>query len=96
MLWGGWKGVVEDAVVRFEPSDAWRVEHLASPRVAVKRAEGGGLLVRFQNANPDALLTWVGSLGRGVTIEGPPALRAEARRASERVERAHAGKAGGR
>ena len=96
MLWGGWKGVQEDAVVRFEPSDAWRVEHLASARVAVKRAEGGGLLVRFQNANPDALLTWVGSLGRGVTIEGPPALRAEARRAFERVERAHAGKAGTR
>lgn len=89
MLWGGWKGVAEDAIVRFEPSDAWRVERLAGPRVAVKRAADGGLLVRFSNANPDALLSWVASLGRGVTIEGPPALRAEARRSFERVERAH-------
>jgi predicted DNA-binding transcriptional regulator YafY len=89
MLWGGWKGIVEDAVVRFEPSDAWRVERLAGPRVSVKRATDGGLLVRFQNANPDALLSWVGSLGRGVTVESPPALRAEARRAFERVEKAH-------
>jgi predicted DNA-binding transcriptional regulator YafY len=89
MLWGGWKGMVEDAVVRFEPSDAWRVERLAGPRVAVKRAPDGGLLVRFQKANPDALLSWVASLGRGVTIEGPAALREEARRSFERVERAH-------
>ena len=89
MLWGGWKGVVEDAVVRFEPSDAWRVERLAGPRVSVRRAPDGGLLVRFARANPDALLNWVASLGRGVTIEGPPALRAEAKRAFERVEKAH-------
>src|SRR5689334_1868192 len=42
MLWGGWKGVVDDVVVRFEPSDAWRVERLAGPRVSVKRAADGG------------------------------------------------------
>ncbi|MEP7028072.1 MAG: WYL domain-containing protein [Candidatus Eisenbacteria bacterium] len=89
MLWGGWKGVVEDAVVRFEPSDAWRVSRLAGPRVTVKRAPDGGLLVRFLRANPDALLSWVATLGRGVTIEGPAPLRAEARKFFERVERAH-------
>jgi len=91
MLWGGWKGVVDDVVVRFEPSDAWRVERLAGRRVVVKRAPDGGLLVRFQRANPDGLLSWVATLGRGVTIVAPPALRAEARRSFERVERAHAG-----
>jgi proteasome accessory factor B len=96
MLWGGWKGVVDDAVVRFEPSDAWRVSRLASPRVAVKRAPDGGLLVRFARANPDALLSWVATLGRGVTLEGPPALRAEAKRFFERAERAHAGKPPGK
>jgi len=89
MLWGGWKGVVDDAVVRFEPSDAWRVSRLAGPRVTVKRAPDGGLLVRFARANPDTLLSWVATLGRGVTIEGPPALRAEAKRFFERAERAH-------
>jgi proteasome accessory factor B len=89
MLWGGWKGVKGDAVVRFEPSDAWRVERLASPRVSVKRAADGALLVRFQHANPDTLLGWVATLGRGVTIVEPPALRAEARRSFERVARAH-------
>lgn len=96
MLWGGWKGVVDDAVVRFEPSDAWRVERLASPRVSVKRAPDGGLLVRFQRANPDSLLSWVATLGRGVTIVAPPALREEARRSFERVERAHAGPRNGK
>ena len=95
MLWGGWKGVVDDAVVRFEPSDAWRVSGLAGPRVTVKRAPDGGLLVRFKRANPDSLLTWVASLGRGVTVVEPQPLREEARRFFERVERAHAGKAGG-
>jgi predicted DNA-binding transcriptional regulator YafY len=92
MLWGGWKGVKDDVVVRFEPSDAWRIERLAGARIVVKRAADGALLVRFQRANPDSLLAWVATLGRGVTIVEPAALRAEARRSFERVARAHAGK----
>jgi len=93
MLWGGWKGIVEDAIVHFGPGEAWRASRLVGPRVSVKRAPEGGLLVRFKRANPDSLVAWVASLGRGVTIVGPPPLRDEARRFFERAEKAHAGSA---
>ncbi len=87
----GWRTVVEDAVVRFSPSESWRVSRLAGPRQRVRRLAGGGLEVRFRRANPDAIVAWVSGLGRGVEVVEPAALRDEARRFAERVARIHAG-----
>ncbi|MGH7726579.1 MAG: helix-turn-helix transcriptional regulator [Candidatus Eiseniibacteriota bacterium] len=87
----GWRTIVEDAVVRFAPSESWRVSRLGGPRQRVKRLPGGALEVRFRRANPDAIVTWVAGLGRGVEIVEPLALREEARRFAERVAKAHTG-----
>lgn len=87
----GWQSIVEDAVVRFAPSESWRVSRLRGPRQEVRRLPTGGLEVRFKHANPDAIVGWVSGLGRGVEIVGPPALRQEAGRLAQRVADLHAG-----
>ena len=92
MLTQGWKGIAEDAVVRFPPSEAWRAGGFAARRTTVKRLPDGGLEVRFKRANPDAIVTWVTGLGGGVEIVAPAALRDEARRFIARVVAAHSGK----
>lgn len=93
MLDRGWSGIAEDALVRFPPSEAWRVSGLANRRTAVRRLPDGGLEVRFRKANPDALVAWVTGLGGGVEVLAPAALRDEARRFLERVAQVHAGRA---
>ncbi len=92
MLTQGWEGIAEDAIVRFPPSEVWRVGGFAARRTTVKRLPDGGLEVRVKRANPDALVTWVTGLGGGVEIMAPAALRDEARRFIARVVATHTGK----
>ena len=83
-----------EAVVRFAPAQAWRVGAGLGRRGRVSREVDGSVRLRLADVNPEALVTWVLGLGRGVQILSPPGLRKEIGKAARKVATAHRGPAG--
>jgi len=79
-----------EVVLRFSPSQAWRVGAGLGRHGRVAREADGGVRLRLAKVNPEGLVTWVLGLGRGVQVLAPAGLRREVARLAGAVAGAHA------
>lgn len=78
-----------EVTIRFSPAQAWRVGTGLGRRGRVTKEADGGVRLRLAKVNPEAMMTWVLGLGRGVQVLSPAGLRNEVARLARRVAERH-------